>query len=100
MIKKRHVLIIIALCIIALLFGAGVALAYTHYLPYGFTGLLPSYDTIIPLDDWRRSSEAGQSACNGGFSPNPCVGTIPEPSTYALFGVGLAGLVLTRRCNR
>lgn len=97
MIKKRHVMIIIALCIIALMFGAGVALAYTYYLPNGFSGLLPSYATIIPTDDWRRASTVVQGACNGGFSPNPCVGTIPEPGTWAMFGLGLAGLILTRR---
>ena len=91
--KTRH--IIAASIISALLVTSAVA--YTYYvwrddLP---TFSAPSYSTIIPPDSPLRSAPGVYADC--GFSPNPCVGTIPEPGTYALFGLGLALMMMFRR---
>lgn len=91
--KKRH---IIAASIISALLVASAG-AYTYYvwrddLP---TFSAPSYSTIIPPDSSLRSVPGVYADC--GFSPNPCVGTIPEPGTYALFGLGLGVMIFTRR---
>lgn len=96
--KTRH---IIAASIISALLVTSAG-AYTYYvwrdeLP---TFSAPSYSTIVPTDDPRRNSTGAQGACNGGFSPNPCVGTIPEPSSYALFGLGLGILIWRVRHGR
>ena len=94
--KTRH---IIAASIISALLVTSAG-AYTYYvwrddLP---TFSAPSYSTIIPPDSPLRNS-IQQGDCNGGFSPNPCgqVGTIPEPGTYALFGLGLGVMLVIRR---
>lgn len=91
--KTRH---IIAASIISALLVASAG-AYTYYvwrddLP---TFSAPSYSTIIPPDSAIRSVPGTYADC--GFSPNPCVGTIPEPGTYALFGLGLGVMIFARR---
>ena len=90
--KARH---IIAVSIISALLVASAG-AYTYYvwrddLP---TFSAPSYSTIIPPDSSLRSVPGVYADC--GFSPNPCVGTIPEPGTYALFGLGLGVMFIMR----
>lgn len=91
--KTRH---IIAASIISALLVTSAG-AYTYYvwrddLP---TFSAPSYSTIVPTDDPRRNTPGVYADC--GFSPNPCVGTIPEPGTYALFGLGLWVMLVIRR---
>lgn len=92
--KTRHLLATLA--ITALLTGSALGYTYSVWKDELPTFQAPSYATIIPTDSPMRKS-ALQGGCNGGFSPNPCIGTIPEPGTYALFGVGVAGLIFTRR---
>ena len=91
--KNRH---IIAASIISALLVTSAG-AYTYYvwrddLP---TFSAHSYSTIIPPDSPLRSAPGVYADC--GFSPNPCVGTIPEPGTYALFGLGLGVMMVIRR---
>lgn len=79
--KKRYILVIAAL--ISLLIGSASAYTYTIWKDDLPTFKAPSYATIIPTDSPLRNS-VQQGECNGGFSPNPCVGTIPEPGTLWL----------------
>ena len=96
--KTRH---IVALSIISdLLVASAGASIYTVYREDIDKVIFPSYSTIVPTDDPRRNSTGAQGACNDGFSPNPCVGTIPEPSSYALFGLGLGILIWRVRRER
>ena len=92
--KARHLLAI--LVIAATLTGS--ALGYTYAIMREDIGrvMFPSYTTIIPTDSPLRNS-AQQGGCNGGFSPNPCVGHIPEPGTYVLLGIGLLMMLVMRR---
>ena len=90
--KKRY---IIAASVISALLVASAG-AYTYYvwrddLP---TFSAPSYSTIIPPDSTIRSVPGTYADC--GFSPNPCVGTIPEPGTYALIGLGLLVMMVIK----
>lgn len=94
--KKRY---IIAASIISVLLVASAS-AYTYYvwrddLP---TFSAPSYGTIVPPDSSLRGVPGVYADC--GFSPSPCVGSIPEPSTYALFGLGLGILIWRVKCGR
>ena len=91
--KKRY---IIAASVISALLVASAG-AYTYYvwrddLP---TFSAPSYSMIVPPDSPLRSAPGAYTDC--GFSPNPCVGTIPEPGTYALFGLGLVLMMMFKR---
>lgn len=91
--KTRH---IIAASIISALLVT-TAGAYTYYvwrddLP---TFRAPSYSTIIPTDSPLRNTPGAYGGCD--FSPNNCVGSIPEPGTYALFGLGLGVMLVIRR---
>lgn len=83
------------------LFIVGPALGYTYTILREDIGKLmfPSYQTIIPTDSPLRNSMP-QSACNEGFSPNPCgnqVHSIPEPGIIVLFGIGLGALIIVKR---
>ena len=89
--KTRHILI--AAAITALCIGSASAYTYTVWKDE----IISSYATIIPTDSPLRRSTDVQGDCNGGFSPNPCVGTIPEPGTFALFGLGLVLLIRRMR---
>lgn len=79
--------------------GAGSALGYTYTVMRDDIGriIAPSYTTIIPTDSPLRNTPGTYGGCNGGFSPNPCVGHIPEPGTYALIGIGLFVMLVMRR---
>ena len=89
--KKRHILIAAAL--VVLVVGTASAYTYTIWKDDLPTFRAPSYDTIVPSDSLLRSMPGDYGGC--GFSPNNCtqVGTIPEPSSYALFGLGLSILI-------
>ncbi len=84
--KTRHILIAAALT--ALCITSAGAYTYTVWKDE----IISSYTTIIPTDSPLRNS-VPQGTCNGGFSPNPCVGAVPEPGTFALFGAGLIILI-------
>ena len=91
--KTRH---IIAASIISALLVTSAG-AYTYYvwrddLP-AFSA--PSYSTIVPPDSPLRNTPGAYGGCD--FSPNNCVGSIPEPGTYALFGLGLGVMIFARR---
>jgi len=77
--------------------GTGSALAYTYTVMRGETLAVPSYTTIIPTDSPLRNTPGASADC--GFSPNPCgqVGTIPEPGTWALMGLGFLMMLVIGR---
>lgn len=91
--KTRH--IIAASIISALLVTSAGASIYTVYREDIDKIIFPSYSTIVPTDSPLRNAPGAYADC--GFSPNPCVGTIPEPGTYALMGLGLALMMFARR---
>ena len=91
--KTRHKLT--ALAITALLSGSALAFIYDVLREDIDKLVFPSYATIIPTDSPLRNS-VQQGACNGDFSPKPCVGSIPEPGTFVLFGLGLIALIRRR----
>lgn len=91
--KTRH--IIAASIIFALLVasaGASIYYVLRDDLP-AFSA--PSYTTIVPTDSPLRNTPGAYGGCD--FSPNNCVGAIPEPGTYALFGLGLVLMMMFKR---
>lgn len=91
--KTRHV--IAASIISALLVASAGASIYTVYREDIDKIIFPSYSTIVPTDSPLRNTPGAYGGCD--FSPNNCVGTIPEPGTYALFGLGLGVMLVIRR---
>lgn len=74
--------------------------------PLAGAGIGYTYVTVKPLFERPISNyqpDIHNLVCNGDFSPSVCVeviqqvGHIPEPGTYALFGLGLALMMLFRR---
>jgi len=57
------------------------------------------YMAMVTTPDSPLRSVPGVYA-DCGFSPSPCIGSIPEPSTYALFGLGLGILIWRVRHGR
>lgn len=95
--KTRHIIAAaITSALLVTTAGASIYYVWRDDLP---TFSAPSYSTIIPPDSPLRNA-IQQGDCDGGFSPNPCVGTIPEPSSYALFGLGLGILIWRVRHGR
>ena len=92
--KARHAIAIAV--VIGLTIGSASAYTYTVWKDDLPTFNPPSYSTIIPTDSPLRNPTQ-QGACNGDFSPNSCVNSIPEPGTYALLGLGLALMMMFRR---
>ncbi len=79
--------------------NAGQQIASVDFVITGFdSGATRALD-IVSFDDMRVFASTAGTTTGGGTTTSGGGGEIPEPSTYALMGAGLAALAYARRRN-
>lgn len=79
--------------------NSGQQIAYVDFVVTGFdSGATRALD-VVTFDDMRIFANAAGTTTGGGSTTSGGGGEIPEPSTYALMGAGLAALAYARRRN-
>jgi hypothetical protein len=74
----------------------GASADFSHTVQLVAADLLDA--SMVPVTDWSIISGSGFDYAHiAAIEPPPPAGTVPEPSTFALLGVGLLGTTLTKR---
>jgi len=99
--RKAAIIAVVGVALLLLAIASG---AYTFFVQRGDGQYADQgaghYNTIIPQNSELRNSVQQQTGCNGGFSPNPCIHSIPEPGTWVLFLAGLVIIILIIRSRK